>query len=64
MGKFKDQPRYNVVSIRVSDEEKELLEKMTRKDRTSLSSLLREALLSYLLLKLDTQRLGNNGIMS
>jgi Ribbon-helix-helix protein, copG family len=48
MGNFKEQPRYNVVSIRVNDEEKALLDGMTRKDRTSLSSLMRETLLMYL----------------
>jgi predicted transcriptional regulator len=47
MGKYKDKPKYNVVSIRVTDEEKLVLEEMTRRSNKSLSSLLREAILLY-----------------
>jgi predicted transcriptional regulator len=48
MGKYKEHPRYNVVSIRVSDEEKSLLDEMTRRDRTTVTNLMREAIQSYI----------------
>ena len=48
MGRYKDQPKYNVVSIRVSDEELAFFEEMTRRDRTTISKLMREAIRSYI----------------
>jgi predicted transcriptional regulator len=48
MAKYKDHPRYNVVSIRVSDEEKALLEEVTRRDHTNITTLMRQAIRSYL----------------
>jgi len=48
MAKHKEHPRYNVVSIRVSDEEKALLDEMTRRDRTNITNLMREAIRRYL----------------
>ena len=47
MGKLKEHPKYHVVSIRVSDEEKALLEEMSRRDRTNITSVMREALTVY-----------------
>jgi predicted transcriptional regulator len=47
MGKYKAQPKYNVLSIRVSDEEKAVLEELTRRDHISISNLMREAIRSY-----------------
>jgi len=47
MGKYKENPKYNVVSMRVSNEEKQLLEEMTRISRKSISRLMREAILLY-----------------
>jgi hypothetical protein len=44
MGAMKQHPRYNVVSMRVSDEEKEMLLRITRSSRKSLSDIMREAL--------------------
>jgi len=44
MGKIKEQPRYNVISMRISDEEKEALEQVTRITRKSVSDLMREAM--------------------
>ena len=49
MGKYKEQPKYNVVSIRVSDEEKAFLDEMTRRDRTTVTNLIREAIAFYTL---------------
>jgi len=48
MGKYKEQPRYNVLSIRVSDEEKAVLDELTRRDHISISNLMREAIRSYI----------------
>lgn len=44
MGKFKECPKYNVISIRVSDEEKAYLDELTKRDRTTISNLMREAM--------------------
>ena len=44
MGAMKQHPRYNVVSMRVSDEEKEMLVQLMRTTRKSLSDIMREAL--------------------
>jgi predicted DNA-binding protein len=43
----KDNPRYNVVSLRVTDEEKAVLEEVTRRTRKSISIVMREAILLY-----------------
>ena len=40
-------PRYNVLSLRVTDEEKETLEEMSKRTRKSLSKMMREAVLLY-----------------
>ncbi len=40
-------PRYNVLSLRVSDEEKEILDELSRRTRKSLSKMMREAVLLY-----------------
>jgi hypothetical protein len=47
MGKYKENRKYHVVSIRISDAEKKLLEEMIRRDRTNLSCLMREAVFLY-----------------
>lgn len=52
MGSMKENPRYNVVSLRVSDEEREALEDFVRKSRRSVSQLMREAM-EQLLLKME-----------
>ena len=46
MGKHKEQARYNVVSVRVSDEELELLERLSRESNKKVADLIREALLA------------------
>ena len=45
MARHKEQARYNVVSVRVSDEELELLEKLSRETNKKVADLIREALL-------------------
>lgn len=47
MGKYKKHPKYNVISMRISDEEKLALEEMTRNSSKSISRLMREAMLHY-----------------
>ena len=47
MGKYKENPKYNVVSIRVSDEEKAFLDEISKRERSSITELMREAIRSY-----------------
>lgn len=47
MPTYKDNPRYNVVSFRVTDEEREDMENIATATRTSMSTLMREALLLF-----------------
>ncbi len=47
MGKYKEHPKYNVISLRISDEEKSALEEITRNSCKSISRLMREAILLY-----------------
>jgi predicted transcriptional regulator len=44
MGKYKEHPKYNIVSMRVSDDEKLALEEMMRHSSRSISCLMREAI--------------------
>jgi predicted transcriptional regulator len=43
----KENPRYNVVSLRVTDEEKEAIDEVTRRTRKSISKVMREAIMLY-----------------
>ncbi|MBK5275961.1 MAG: ribbon-helix-helix protein, CopG family [Desulfuromonadales bacterium] len=47
MAKYKECPKYNVLSLRVSNEEKALLNEMTRNTHKSISMLMREAMHHY-----------------
>jgi len=47
MNKCKEQPRYHVVSVRVSDEERDALEKLSLESNKKVSDLMREALQSW-----------------
>ena len=47
MGKYKQHAKYNVISMRISDEEKLALEEITRQSSKSISMLMREAMLFY-----------------
>lgn len=47
MGKYKEHPKYNVISIRVTDEEKALFEEMKRHSRKNITMLMREAMQYY-----------------
>ena len=44
MRKTKENPRYHVLSVRVSQEERETLEKVSKEANMKLSDLMREAL--------------------
>lgn len=44
MGRMKGRPRYNVVSMRVSDDEWEVLQELSRMRRKNVSQVLREAM--------------------
>jgi predicted transcriptional regulator len=49
MGKYKENPKYKVLSIRLTDEEKAFMDKMMRDTNKSVSMLMREAMHSYTL---------------
>lgn len=44
MGRMRENPRYNVISMRVSDEEREHLENIMEKTHKSVSDIMREAM--------------------
>lgn len=44
MGRMRENPRYNVISMRVSDEEREHLENLMAKTDKSVSDIMREAM--------------------
>lgn len=44
MGRMRKNPRYNVISMRVSEEEREQLNALMIKTNKSVSSLMREAM--------------------
>lgn len=44
MGSMKEHPRYHVVSMRISDDEREALEAFAQQTRRNISQLMREAL--------------------
>jgi hypothetical protein len=47
MGKFKDTPRYNVISMRVSDVERRELECLASQYSISISKIMRQAMEVY-----------------
>lgn len=44
MGKMRENPRYNVISMRISDEERDHLENIMEKTNLSISDIMREAM--------------------
>lgn len=44
MARMKENPRYNVVSLRVTDEERQALEDVKRLTKKSFSDIMREAM--------------------
>ena len=44
---MKKNPKYNVVSLRINDDEKRALQQVSRVTRKSVSQVMREAMLEY-----------------
>lgn len=44
MGRMRENPRYNVISMRISDTEREQLEYLVRRTHKSVSDIMREAM--------------------
>ena len=44
MGRMRENPRYNVISMRISDEERETLERIMQETRITVSDIMREAM--------------------
>ena len=44
MGRMRENPRYNVISMRVSDEERDHLENLMKTTHKSISDIMREAM--------------------
>jgi predicted DNA-binding protein len=47
MPNSKDNPRYNVVSLRITDEEKAALDEVSQRTHKTLSTIMREAIQLY-----------------
>jgi predicted transcriptional regulator len=47
MGKYKENTKYNVLSLRVTDDEKSAMDEICRCTRKSISMLVREAIQHY-----------------
>jgi len=44
MGRMRENPRYNVISMRISDEERDTLEQIMNETHLSVSDVMREAM--------------------
>jgi predicted DNA-binding protein len=44
MGRMRENPRYNVISMRVSDQERDHLENLMKTTHKSISDIMREAM--------------------
>lgn len=44
MGRMRENPRYNVISMRISDEEREALQEIMQTSQMSISDIMREAM--------------------
>lgn len=55
MGRMRENPRYNVISLRISDQEQQFLEEVMQKSRKSTSEIMREAL-KYLICEITLPR--------
>jgi hypothetical protein len=44
MGRMRENPRYNVISMRISDEERETLLEIMQSTKKSVSDIMREAM--------------------
>jgi predicted DNA-binding protein len=57
MGRMSENPRYNVISMRISDEERETLQELMSTTRKSVSEIMREAM-ELMRNRLDGQGMG------
>ena len=44
MARMKENPRYNVISLRLNDDEMNFIQEITKRDNKSISEVIREAL--------------------
>ena len=44
MGRMRENPRYNVISMRISDEERETLQRIMDRTNKSVTDIMREAM--------------------
>jgi len=44
MGRMREHPRYNVISMRISDEERDTLQQIMQTTQKSVSDIMREAM--------------------
>ena len=47
MAKYKDTPRYNVISMRISDSERKQLQQIASRHSLSVSGMMRKAMKEY-----------------
>ncbi len=47
MGRMRENPRYNVISLRISDEERVDLEQLMLRTHKSVSDIMREAMILF-----------------
>jgi predicted transcriptional regulator len=47
MGRMRENPRYNVISMRISDEEREILQEIMETTQKSVSDIMREAMILF-----------------
>ena len=59
MGRMRENPRYNVISMRVSDEERDHLENLMKTTHKSVSVIMREAM-EYFSAHYDQNELKRN----
>ncbi len=59
MGRMRENPRYNVISMRISDEEREHLENLMQRTHKSVSDIMREAM-DVFTIQLDRQQQFRN----
>lgn len=59
MGRMRENPRYNVISMRISDEERETLELIMGRTHKSISDIMRDAM-QLLKSQLEHGRLNQN----
>ena len=59
MGRMRENPRYNVISMRISDEERETLEQIVNTTKKSVSDIMREAM-ELVKMRMDGHGLSKN----